>query len=148
MRMNARMSELLKRTDTRLDAISSGALISPSFAVLDDSVLLRDEYEKARHVNPSDFPDRTAFECFVNHVHLPYDGSRESLQACLHYATALQKALTQFGGGRRFLVIISISGDGCVVRFHRCRPQESWIAEDLDGYPEEAVLILHVEGVR
>ena len=146
MKMNAKMSDLLKQTDTRLAVISSDASISPNFVVVEGSVLLRDEYQKAQHVNSSDFPDRTAFECFVNHVHLPYDGTRGSLQSCLHYATAVRKALTEFGADRRFLVIMSLSADGCVVRFHQCRPKESWLSEDLEGYAEEAVLVLPVEG--
>jgi hypothetical protein len=148
MRMNARMSETLKKASITVPfagPLLSDIGASPSLVVVDGSLLLREEYEKAKHVKPDDFSDRTGFECFVNHVHFPYDGSRASLQSCLKFATALQKGLTEFGEGRRFLVIVSVSADSCVVRFHQCRPNENWVADDLEGYSEEAILILPVE---
>jgi hypothetical protein len=150
MRMNRRMSEVLKKanitvpfTGSRLSDIGA----SPTLVFVDGSLLLREEYEKAKHVKPVDFPDRTGFECFVNHVHLPYDGGQASLQSCLQFATTLQKGLAEFGEGRPFLVIVSVSADGCVVRFHQCRPNENWVADDLEGYSEEAILILWLRRV-
>jgi hypothetical protein len=151
MGMNSKMSEMLRAANITTPFAHSGSLgtLTPhSFTVVEGSLLLKDEYEKAKHVKLGDFPDRTGFECFVNHVHLPYDGSRESLQSCLCYVTALQKGLTQFGEGRPFLVILSVSDGDCVVRFHQRRPPESWLADDLEGYAEEAILVLPVEGPR
>lgn len=110
--------------------------------IVDDSVLLKREAERAKAVTINDFPDRTGFECFVNHVHMPYDGSRTSLLACLQYATDLQSKLAALGQARTFLVIVSISEDDCVIRFHQHRKGEQWLADDLEGYAEEAVLVL------
>jgi len=110
--------------------------------IVDESVLLKKEFERAKSVTINDFPDRTGFECFVNHVHMPYDGSRTSLLASLQYAKNLQSRLAALDQGRTFLVIVSISDDNCVVRFHQCRKGEQWLADDLEGYAEEAVLVL------
>lgn len=44
----------------------------------------------------------------------------------------------KFNGKER----VSISEDSCVVRFHQCRKGEQWLADDLEGYAEEAVLVL------
>jgi hypothetical protein len=141
------MSEMLKAGDITMplaDGASSDILTPRSFAIVHGSLLLRTEYEKAKHVKSEDFPDRTGFECFVNHVHLPYAGTPESFRSCLQYALALEKYLSEFGEGRVFLVLLSVSDNGCVVRFHQNRPNERWIADDLEGYSEEAILVLTV----
>jgi hypothetical protein len=148
MRLNTRMSEMLRRANIAapFTDVSSNRLTHPSFTVVDGSLLLKDEYKKAKRAKPADFPDRTGFECFVNHVHLPYDGSRESLQSCFRYVAALQKDLARYGEGRRFLVIVSVSENGCAVRFHQRRRSESWVSDNLEGYSEEGILVLPVEG--
>lgn len=131
MRMNQKMSEMLKRANITIplaDGASSDVLTSRSFTVVDGCLLLGAEYEKAKRVKLEDYPDGTGFECFVNHVHVPYSGTPESFQSCLQYALALKKGLSEFGEGRPFLVLVSVSSDGCVVRFHQKRPNESWIS--------------------
>jgi hypothetical protein len=144
------MNTILKQAKITLPiADGSTETLSPrSFTVVKGSLLLKDQYEKAKHVKLGDFPDKTGFESFVNHVHIPYDGSRESIESCLKLAAALQKALRQFGKGRPFLVILSVSNKGCVVRFHQSRQNEEWLAKDLDGYREEGILVLPVEGTE
>jgi hypothetical protein len=144
MKMNKKMSELLLLADIPVpfgDSVRSKALAPSVFAVVDGSVLLKQEYERARHVKLTDFPDRTGFECFVNHLHLPFSGTKESLLSCLGYAIALQRGLTSFED-RKFQVIVSITKGECTVRFHELRPNESWIAKDLEGYASESILLL------
>jgi len=145
MKMNTKMSELLRRTSvpvTFADQFSLESLKLPNFTVVDGSVLLKDEYERAGHVKTTDFPDRTGFECFVNHVHLPFSGTSDSLLSCLGYAVALQRGIARLAGKRRFQVIVSVAEDGCTVRFHEVRPGENWVSEDLEGYAEEAILLV------
>lgn len=146
MRLNAKMSRMLKALNISEPFAQDSASTMPSddFELVNDSLVLRDEQRKT-HANPTDFIDLTGFEAFVNHVHLPYDGSRDSLQSCLDYLITLQKGLAEFGRGRSFVVMLSLSDKSCVVRFHQFRPGESWVADDLEGYSEEAVLVLSVE---
>jgi len=145
--MNTGMSELLNEAKIKtpfsgLEPSDKLKLTMPNLIALNDSVLMRDQYESSSHLKPSEFQDLTGYECLLNHVHLPYDGSRESLISCLCYATALQERLSGFEQGRQFLVIVTFSADGCVVRFHQRRPNETWLTDDLEGYREEAVLVL------
>ncbi len=149
MRMNKRMSELLARTNIPVPLpsyLGAEEPALPKLAVVDDSVLFKNEYERAKHVKPAEFPDKTGFECFVNHVHIPFNGDRESLLSCLNYAVALQHELARLAGERRFQVIVSVAEDGCVVRFHQIRSGENWLTEDLDRYAEEAILLLLIDG--
>ena len=41
----------------------------------------------------------------------------------------------------RFNVIVSYDGDTCAVRFHKIRAGQRWLAEDLEGYVDEGVLV-------
>lgn len=146
IRLNTKMSRMLKALNISepFAQDSSGTMSSDDFELVNDSLVLRDEYQKT-NADPTDFIDRTGYEAFVNHAHLPYDGSRDSLQSCLSYLTTLQKGLAEFGRGRSFVLILSVSDDSCVVRFHQARPGEDWVAADLEGYLEEGVLVLSVE---
>lgn len=142
--MNTKMSERLRLADIPVpfgDSVRSKALAPPVFAVVDGSVLLKQEYERARDVKLTDFSDRTGLECFVNHLHLPFSGTKESLLSCLGYAIVLQRVLTGLED-RKFQVVVSIIEGECTVRFHELRPNESWIAKDLDGYASESILLL------
>ena len=55
----------------------------PEMITVDGSVLLAQEYGLARSVSVKDFPDRTGYESFVNHFHIPYEETRASLDGLL-----------------------------------------------------------------
>jgi len=117
----------------------------PALSEVGGFVLLKNQYEANKHLSPADLPDRTGFECFINHIHLPFDGTGASLNSCLSYSIALQKALARIAKNRNFQVIVSVDDHECTVRFHQLRQGESWVAEDIEGYTEEAVLLLRTE---
>jgi hypothetical protein len=143
MKMNNKMYELLNSANILVgDELSFETLEVPEFVVAKGSVLLRDEYERALHVDTKEFPDRTGYECFINHVHFPFSGTRESLLLCLRYAFAIRNRLDQVGGRRPFLVIVSVAESSCTVRFHEVRQGESWISPNLEAYAEEAILLI------
>jgi hypothetical protein len=110
-----------------------------SFVVLNGCVLLKREYKRSR-VASKNFPDKTGYECFVNHVHIHFDGTRRSMMSCLKYCTELDDGLIRFAPRRELQVIVSFSSDGCTVRFHQIRTREPWLAANLEGYKEEAIL--------
>lgn len=145
MKMNHRMSALLRRASIPVpfgNSLTPGLSPTPALVIVGEFVLLKDHYEASKHIRPEDLPDKTGYECLINHVHLPFDGTNESLRSSLRYAVALQKELTRIGQGHGFQVILSVDDRECTVRFHRIRPNENWIADDLEGYAEEAVLVL------
>ena len=149
MKMNQRMSALLRQADIPVPFVDDPALTAlpiPALSEVGEFTLLKNNYEANKHVKPADHYDKTGYECFINHVHLPFDGTGASLKSCLGYAIALQKGLARIAKNRSFLVIVAVEVEdrGCTVRFHQLCEGEVWIEEDLEGYAEEAVLLLRV----
>jgi hypothetical protein len=151
--MNDEMAALLQRAGLQPLVVHAVPGQLPALEVLEDCVLLKGQWDPD-NVKTADCFDKTAFECFINHVHLPFDGTNETLIPCLEYAATLQEALTPHTQDRRFRVIVSLSedvafpGSACTVRFHQIRPGEHWIAEDLEGYKSEAILVFDVPNSR
>jgi hypothetical protein len=146
--MNSRMVELLKQRRISLPLDTFDATAYAEFLRLVEvqgSVLIKSEFDLNKHIKLTGFQDRTGYEASVNHVHFPLDDHRESLLKCLSYANNLQKELTAISAGRRFLILLSAEGKNCVVSFHQIRQNEKWISDDLEGFKEEAVLLLPVE---
>ena len=40
-----------------------------------------------------------------------------------------------------FNVIVSYDGEGCAVRFHKIRPAQHWLMNDLEDYEGEGILV-------
>jgi hypothetical protein len=138
------MYSLLKRSGISLpleETLAAEPLTIPVFEYVDGSVLLKQEFQGTQHVKPSDFQDRTGYESFINHVHLRFEQSRESLVSCLRYTIALQTGLARLQPRRHFQIIVAVDEGDCTVRFHEVRIGESWVAENLEGY-SEALLVL------
>lgn len=133
MRANLRMKKLLKgiKFPTKLNARLRASL-NAGFMEKNGCVILASE---ARRSFGGDVTDRIGYECFVNHIHVP-----DFPQAWL-YANELWKmlSLSRWGG---CAVIISFNGKNATVRFHRIRPDQPWLAEDLEEYQEEAIAVL------
>ena len=148
MKMNQRMSALLRRADIPVPFVDDPALNTlsiPALSEVGEFVLLKNNYEANKHVKPADLPDKTGYECFINHVHRPFDGTGASLKSSLSYAIALEKGLARIAKNRSFQVIVSVNDHECTIRFHRLRQGEAWIADDLEGYADDAVLLLGTE---
>lgn len=114
----------------------------PKLEFVEDCLLLANEHQRNKHIRTADFSDKTGFECFINHVHLTFAGSRQSLLSCLKYAVALEIALKEQQCCCR--VIVGISEGDCAVRFHQIRPGEAWVTENLESYEREAIMIFDV----
>ncbi|MFY9843053.1 MAG: hypothetical protein WA718_17530 [Terriglobales bacterium] len=148
--MNKKMSALLQRAGLRwpVEALTISRPL-PALEIFEDCVLLKDQWDPNKHVKIAECFDRTGFECFINHVHLPFDGTNQTLISCLEYVATLQQTLMPLTD-RRFRVIVSLSEDdespkfACTVRFHQIRPGEDWIEEDIEGYKSEAMLVFDV----
>ena len=151
MKMNHQMSALLERFGLNWplpDEITKEDL--PSLVLAEDCVLLKRDFEGNRHVKVTDFPDKTGFEHFVNHVHFPFTQTKESLLSSLGYAESLRKSLLPLAEDRRLRVVLSISQDdrspkfACTVSFYTIRRGEILITDDLEEYKSEAILVFDV----
>jgi hypothetical protein len=145
------MSALLQEAGLRWPLVRAVPSQLPTLEIFEDCVLLKEQWAPNRHhVKIADFPDRTGFECFINHVHFPFDGTNETITPCLGYAAALQEALMSLTEDRQFRVIVSLSEDDAfpkyagTVRFHQIRLGENWVDDDLEGYKSEATLVFDV----
>jgi hypothetical protein len=123
---------------TKVDVEGEGpALISAG-----DSVFLRDEFARSRHHSVTDFADLRALETFINHVHFPFRDDRQSLLEAVEYSASLQKCLCEYSAEKKFVILMCVSDRRCTVRFHQARTNETWLADDLDSYHDEAVMVL------
>ena len=150
-KMNNRMSALLQRAGLQWPLVARVTPEQlPALDIFEDCVLLKNHWApNNQHVKIADCFDKTGFECFINHVHLPFDGRNEPLISCLEYAATLQEALMPLATDRQFRVIISLSeDDDCAVRFHQIRIGEHSMSEDLEGFKSEAILVFDVPSSR
>jgi hypothetical protein len=144
MKMNREMTLLLQAKGVTWPAHKTFNEKPPNLERVGDCVVLRSEYERNKHVKVTDLPDRTGFECFINHVHIPFENTKESLIHCLDYVAVLERALISTALPGPFRVIVSIADHNCIVRFHRIRRGEDWIDENLEVYKSEAIMVLDV----
>ncbi len=108
--------------------------------------LLRGYLDKP-HLSPSDFPDQTGLECSANRLRMESMLDARLVRSCplllltagLVTARAMFAALSRYPG--RFNIILSYDGDSCAVRFHKIRARQRWLAEDLEEYVDEGVLV-------
>lgn len=91
------------------------------------------------------FIDATGNECFFNKMHiedyLDELDSDKLLDYGISYAKHLSKKLSQLNEGK-FNVILSYDEETCTIRFHKCREGEEYLAQDLEGYLLDAVLVV------
>lgn len=146
MRMNSSMQRLLE--SMRLSRACGVAEVSqtqvPQMVMANGSVLLADQYRLSITTSPNQFPDRTGYECFVNHVHLPFDGTRAAMLQLMGRIEGLRKSLRAYAPDRNFQITLSIANGEGTIRFHERRPGEAWLADDLEGYTQEAVAAIDV----
>jgi hypothetical protein len=148
IRMNGPFVSLLKslRNERRLplkeqlDAIANDGLV-----VIDECYLLSKEAHNTINVAINDFPDKTGYECFINHIHIDDYVSEDLVNQSISYASKVLHKWNEQQFDGELISIIGFDEDECskkrgaVVRFHYRRQNESWLADDLDGF-DQAVM--------
>jgi len=110
-------------------------LLNAGFSEEEQCVFLK-PLKAAAAVKPADFPNRTAYECFVNHIHIEQyleNGGLPPLEMLgrgLALARELKSRLADLHGTRHFRIIVAFHGVTCSVRFHTIRPDEEWVDKD------------------
>ena len=151
MRMNSRMRALLTDDQLRAQAVRNG-LPSSFRSLLDAGIHVHEgiwgfrAMERRRtNITRAMFPDATGYECLLNKLHIEdyLDTVEEQppvesqLAHGLRFIQLLQQQLPR---EEQFTLVLSCDDERCVMRFHKTRPGEKWLAEDLEAYPEEAIL--------
>ena len=154
MRMNERMRTGLGQGDpadfAKGERLSKKLLhlLARGFTDLDGTIIFTAMRNVANKVTPENFADRTGLECFVNQIHVEdqLDGPPLDrpgiLKQSIAFALTIERQLRCVFPAKPFKVIVAENADGCGVRFHAVRPGEEWLASDLYGYTEEAILVL------
>ena len=148
MRMNSSMQRLQESVGIPLERVFAEATPEslPALVTVEGCVLFADQAEGCRHVSLSHFPDRTGYECFVNHFHAPFDDTPAAFQELIARIAGIRKALALYAPDRMFLILVSIAKGEYTMSFHQCRAGEAWLADDLEGYKEEAIAAIGVGG--
>jgi hypothetical protein len=144
------------RGDAGLDDFSPGALLSDElgallaegFTTLNGAIVFKAMRQTAKRIKPENFSDLTGFECFINQVHVEdhLHGTILDQTALLKegvaFTLAVQSRLHSCFADKPFTVQLASTDTTCAGRFHVTRPTEQWLSSDLDGYAEEAILVL------
>jgi hypothetical protein len=152
VRMNARMAALGPPSiggAGEMELVPRlAAILADGFLELGDCLVLAHEEGSVEAARIESYPDATKFEAFINHLHLDDElelpaGDPLVLKQAGRYAAELAELLQGEYPDEAFVILIAL-GDSCVVRFHKRRSGESWIADDLEGYEYEAVMVVDV----
>ena len=103
-------------------------------------------------LTPTWVHDETGTECFWTKFHLEdfvSEASQEELaRLALNFVWPLQSGLKASALSDTFRMIASVEipettqpKPTCTVRFHRLRPQQAWLADDIEAYGNEAILV-------
>ena len=166
VRMNRRAAQALG-DPTGLDAALPEDLLAPKLRGLIAEGLVRREgvLVFARHADeignaPGNSPDLTGWECSVNTVHLDFivpiaigspaagepviddDAQVHLLRHGLGLAVEIVRLAGELDGPVPVRCIIGANSTSGTFRFHRVRPGETWLVEDLDAYRGEMVAVV------
>jgi hypothetical protein len=129
-------------------------LLASPFMEEEGCVFLAQLRTRVPTVKLADFQDRTAYECYVNHIHVE-DYSENGgflplpmLGYGMAVAQSLRDRLVKEKQGKHFHVIVNFDGDHCDVRFHTVRLDETWLNPDLEEYTQEALAVLDTTPMR
>jgi hypothetical protein len=130
------MSHFMRDLQAHESGVSPGLsnVLARGFVEDQGCVLLASEAHNSAFARVTGTYDETGYECFINHLHT------KSLQEALELARRLTRAL-----GERFTssftVIVSFDGRQATVRFHKLRPGQVWLDDNLEAY-EEGIAVL------
>ena len=150
MKLNRRMQRHLDELRSRsIDAepLVPGKWPDLSVAEVNGFVLL-ESFRKKPSLRPADFDGPSALEACANKLLMEKMLDPRLVAVCplllltagLLTAEAVSRKLVGLPG--RFNVIVSYDGESCAVRFHKIRAGDGWLADDLESYVDEGVLVV------
>jgi len=108
----------------------------------------------ASNLNVTKLEDETGTECLWSKFHLedlvPDDmGPDEMVRMAVHYVWLLRASLiaAKIRGLFRMIVGLELTDllpdarPSCTIRFHRVRPGQSWLLDNLEAYKHEAIAV-------
>lgn len=116
-------------------------ILSEGFLVINDCYVLKGLFEQQNHVSVSDFVDKTAYECFINSIHIDDYVKNDFFIQAMFLTERLILEWNKLTNHLVLQVIISETDFGVNVKFHVLRQNEIWIdGRELNKF-SEAVMI-------
>ena len=143
------MKKLLKgATFDQVLEPSLKAIADEGFEQRDGCLFLRALLALAKDARRATFYDCTAYECFVNSVHVEdYEGKMRLMQA-IQLALRVLTIWNTSTPTLPLLAIVSSDELSVVVKFHVQRPTEQWLSENIEGYDDPVMSIESTEDIR
>jgi len=142
--LNSPMLTLLSSSicrEARLDR-SLNELLDEGFTCVDGCYLLTGLAKVRTQYGLAEFQDRTAYECFINGVHIDDYVDEEYIAQTFLFVTAVMKAWIETTTESTLEVIVSKTNHGYNVKLHVVRSGEDYIDHaEIDNF-EEAVLVV------
>ena len=150
MKLNRRMQRYLGELRSRsIDAEPMVPGKWPDLSVVEvNGFVFLESFRKKPSLRPADFDGPSALEACANKLLMEKMLDPRLVAVCplllltagLLTAEAVSRKLVGLPG--RFNVIVSYDGESCAVRFHKIRAGDGWLAEDLESYVDEGVLVV------
>ena len=143
MTTNRPMKELLAGCDVERAELAPAlrAVLDEGLVQIDGCLLLTSQSKLVSRRVRDQLPDKTGFECFVNHLHLEQDvkiAGRPLVEQAIVFGRELQAAARKLGIEEQLAYIVAGDSKEMSIRFHVLRPGEQWLSADIEQY-EEAV---------
>ncbi|HBU84421.1 MAG TPA: hypothetical protein DEF35_22670 [Paenibacillus sp.] len=142
MKTNKAMRNLLNELAKSKESISSN-LFNPTFHEWDNCILVdASSLRETDSIEETIYQDRTDLEASINHYHI------EDLRTGIKLISNWKENIKLNYPEKDFILILSstIEGEDVVIRFYQFRDHEpEWIKlNDLEGYKEEAILVIEI----
>jgi len=141
--LNKKMFALLMETDVKNKTLQNGLsqIVLGGFIELENCFLLRNLSDPQMHIKRSDFFDDTAYECFINSIHVDNYVNGDFLEQGMLLMEDVFKIWKVYNVEKKLKCILSQTEFGVNVKFHVKRDDPKWIDEsDIEGF-EEAVIV-------
>lgn len=113
------------------------AIVEAEFVKLHNCYFIKSQIEANLHIQPQTMHDEIGYECFINHIHLDGGSFGERVVLTLRIFAAIENkwALSEF---RNLPIrqIVSFDNESVVYRFHVIRPNQEWLAPNLDAFED------------
>jgi hypothetical protein len=146
MNMNRALARLLASSGEGVEAPLEFRLLANNLKRVEDCVFFRAFATGIEHVVVDEHAhDRTGYEASINSLHVEDYVEREHVSTSSALAWVAVRCAEYLAGrlrtfsGDRFRVIVSVSSRAATLRFHTLREAESWLADDLETYTDEAI---------
>lgn len=148
MKINSAMKKQLRGANfDQLLEPSLEAIADFGFEQMDDCHLLRALLTHAKNSRRAAFHDSTAYECFVNSVHVEDYESKMPVVQAIQFVTRILTDWSTSTPKQILIAIISADELSVVVKFHVKRQTEQWLSENIEGYDDPVMSIESTEDI-